>query len=186
MLKFAIAVGSLMIAMDPSSAQVAAPRCVDADCPNPKGQEQSVKEADSARTAVSPACSECPLPQGFDSQEVLKKVRIIDHSKIINTVTVLPAGRRGKATRHLVLHLTEVRHVGVIQHNHTIIEKSIRSMQPSRHNKRYRRAPIKPNTWRSSYGSADIGAADQSGRARGGCARVYIPNGWTGSRMRSC
>ncbi len=51
-------------------------------------------------------------------------MRTIDHSKVINTVTVVPAGRRGKATRHLVIHLTEVRHVGVIQHNHTIIEEN--------------------------------------------------------------
>lgn len=187
MLKFVIAVISLVLVVVSSNAQpnpAPAPGCVDVECRNSKGQ-QSVQEANSARPVPSPACSECPLPKGFDSQEVVKNVRTIDHSKVINTVTVIPAGRRGKVTRHLVIHLTEVRHVGVIQHNHMIIEKTIRSVRPSIHFKRYRRAPNKPVTWRSSFSSAEPGAPEHFGRASG-CTEIYIPNGWKWSKTSSC
>src|SRR6187401_1152659 len=112
MLKFSIAGVLLVLAIGPSRAQTLATQaCV--DCRNSNAEGQSVKEPESTRPITSPACSDCPLPKGFDSQEVVKNVRTVDHSKVVNTVTVVPAGRRGKTTRHLVIHLTEIRHVGV-------------------------------------------------------------------------
>jgi hypothetical protein len=187
MLKFVIASVSLALGVVSSNAQPnspPAPGCVDVQCRNSNGQEQSGQEANSARPVTSPACSECPVPKGFDSQEVVKNVRTVDHSTVINTITVIPGGRRGKAIRHLIIHLTEVRHVGVIQHNHIIVEKTIRVVRPSRHFKRYRRAPNKP-TWRSSFGSAESVAREHFGQGSG-CIDVYIPNGWKWSKTTSC
>lgn len=185
MYKLAVAGISLVLAINPSSAQtVAAPPPVCVDCRNSNAEGQSVKELDNTRPVTSPACADCPLPKGFDSQEVVRNVRTIDHSKVINTVTVVPGGRRGKATRHLVIYLTEIRHVGVIQHNHTIIEKTIRSLRRPRNSKQYRRAPAKRVSWGSSYGSADIQAAARYPKNQ--CSSVYIPRGWTWYRMSQC
>jgi hypothetical protein len=55
-------------------------------------------------------CFDCQPRPHYDDQKVIKKVRNVDHSRVINTVTVVPAGRR----------------VGVIRHNHIIVEKEIR------------------------------------------------------------
>ncbi len=71
-------------------------------------------------------CADCAPKRKYDSQEVKKNVRDIDRSRVINTRTVVPVGRRVKETNHLVIHQNETRETGVIQHNHTIIEKEIR------------------------------------------------------------
>ena len=184
--KFAVAGIWLVLAINPSRAQtVAPPAPVCVDCRNSDAEGQSAKEPVSSRPVTSPACSDCPLPKGFASQEVVRHVRTFDHSKVINTVTVVPGGRRGTATKHLVIHLTEIRHVGVIQQNHTIIEKTTRSVRRPRNSKQYRRAPVKRDSWRSTYGSADIRASAQSD-PKNKCTNVYIPNGWTWSRMSQC
>jgi hypothetical protein len=181
MLKFVVAGVWLVVVIGPSGAQTsAAPACV--DCRNFTAEGQIVKEPESTRPVTSPACADCPLPLGFDSQEVIKKVRTIDHSKVLNTVTVVPAGRRGKTTRHLVIHLTEIHHVGVIQHNHTIIEKTIRTVRRPRNSKQHQRAPLKRFSWKSSYGSAEVDSAEH----RKECSTVYIPNGWMWSRINRC
>ena len=172
--KFVVAGISLVLAISPSSAQtVAAPAPVCVDCRNSNAE------------GTSPACADCPLPRGFDSQEVVRNVRTIDHSKVINTVTVVPGVRRGKSTRHLVIYLTEIRHVGVIQHNHTIIEKTIRSVRRPRNLKQYRRAPVRRVSWVSSYNSADMRAAVHS-NPNNQCTSVYILRGWTWYRMNRC
>jgi hypothetical protein len=71
-------------------------------------------------------CADCAPRRKYDSQEVVKKVRTIDHSRVINTRVVVPAGTRVRETNHLVIHKNETRHVGVIRHNRIIVEKEIR------------------------------------------------------------
>ena len=78
-------------------------------------------------------CSDCQPRAHYDDQEVVKKVRNVDQSRVINTVTVVPAGRRVREINRLVIQNNETRHVGVVQHNHIIVEKEIRYV---------RRAPI--------------------------------------------
>jgi hypothetical protein len=186
MLKFAVAGVCLALATCASSAQtVVAPaqRCL--DCRDQSREGQSVKETENTTPAPSPACSDCPLPKGFDSQEVIKNVRTIDHSKVINTITVVPAGPRGKATRHLIIHLNETRHVGVIQHNHTIIEKTIRNVRRPQRSKKHHRVPVRyESIWRQTgQVLTGRGTASYAGR---GCVTAYIPNGWTWSRISDC
>ncbi len=41
-------------------------------------------------------CSDCQPRRHDDDQKVVKKVRNIDHSRTINTVTVVPAGASGR------------------------------------------------------------------------------------------
>ena len=71
-------------------------------------------------------CPDCQPRRRYDDQEVVKKVRNVDHSRTINTVTVVPAGRRVRETNRLVIQNNETRHVGVVRHNHIIVEKEIR------------------------------------------------------------
>jgi len=71
-------------------------------------------------------CSDCQPRRHYDDQKVIKKVRNVDHSRTINTVTVVPAGRRVREINRLVIQNNETRHVGVVQHNHIIVEKEIR------------------------------------------------------------
>lgn len=76
--------------------------------------------------ALSNECADCPPPRKYDDRKVVKKVRNIDHSRVIDTYSVVPAGRRARETNRLVVHKNETRHVGVVQHNHTIVEKETR------------------------------------------------------------
>jgi hypothetical protein len=71
-------------------------------------------------------CADCAPRRKYDSQEVVKKVRTIDHSRVINTRIVVPYRTRVRETNHLVIHKNETRHVGVIRHNRIIVEKEIR------------------------------------------------------------
>ena len=71
-------------------------------------------------------CANCPPPRKYDSEETVKTSRDIDRSRVINTTTVVPAGRHVKETNRLVIHQNTIRNVGVIRHNHTIIEKEVR------------------------------------------------------------
>ena len=70
-------------------------------------------------------CFDCQPRRHYDDQEVVKKVRNVDRSRVINTVTVLPASRRVRETNRLVIRKNEIRNVGVVQHNHVIVEKEI-------------------------------------------------------------
>jgi hypothetical protein len=70
----------------------------------------------------SSECNKCPLPKNYDSQEVLKQTKDIDHSSVIETQSEVPSTRVSE-TNHLVIHENETRNVGTIEHNHTIIEK---------------------------------------------------------------
>jgi hypothetical protein len=69
-------------------------------------------------------CYKCPPPRNYDSQEVVKQTKDIDHSAVIETQSIVPQ-RRLIETNHLIIHENEVRNIGTIQHNHTIIEKEL-------------------------------------------------------------
>jgi hypothetical protein len=70
-------------------------------------------------------CYKCPQPRpNYDSTEVIKQTRDVDHSRVIETQSVVPS-KRLIETNHLVIHENETRNIGTVQHNHTIIEKEL-------------------------------------------------------------
>jgi hypothetical protein len=69
-------------------------------------------------------CYKCPPPRNYDSQEVVKQTKDIDHSRTIETQSVVPS-KRLIETNSLIIHENETRNVGTVQHNHTIIEKEL-------------------------------------------------------------
>ena len=69
-------------------------------------------------------CYKCPPPRNYDSQEVVKKTSDVDHSRVIETQSVVPS-KRLIETNHLIIHENETRNIGTVQHNHTIIEKEL-------------------------------------------------------------
>ena len=69
-------------------------------------------------------CYKCPPPRNYDSQEVVKQTKDIDHSRVIETQSVVPS-KRLIETNHLIIHENETRNIGTVQHNHTIIEKEL-------------------------------------------------------------
>ena len=125
-LKFAAAGMALLLGL--TAPVAAAPRDddnVDAASSRYDSAEVIRKIGDASRSRTSD-CSDCQPRRHYDDQKVVKKVRNVDHSRTINTVTVVPAGRRVRETNHLVIQNNETRHVGVVQHNHVIVEKEIR------------------------------------------------------------
>ena len=85
----------------------------------------------SAEAQYDRPCKDCPAPRPhYDSQEVKKNTREIDHSRVIETQTVVPAKRRTVTKNHLVIHKNTIRHVGTVRHRHTIVEKEIRYVRP--------------------------------------------------------
>jgi hypothetical protein len=98
-------------------------RSRDDDTTAASGRRTKIPRVNRSRTNN---CSDCQPRRHYDDQEVVKKVRNVDHSRTINTVTVVPAGRRIREINRLVIQNNETRHVGVVQHNHTIVEKEIR------------------------------------------------------------
>ena len=79
------------------------------------------------------ACKNCVAPRPhYDSQEVVRATKDVDQSRVINTQSVVyvPGGKRVRTHNHLVIRKNTIRHVGVIRHNHTIIEKEIRYRRP--------------------------------------------------------
>jgi|SRR3954453_21760739 hypothetical protein len=69
-------------------------------------------------------CYKCPPPRNYDTQEVVKNTRDVDHSRTIETQSVVPS-KRLIETNHLIIKENETRNVGTIEHNHTIIEKEL-------------------------------------------------------------
>ncbi len=69
-------------------------------------------------------CYKCPPPRNYDSQEVVKQTKDVDHTRVIETQSVVPS-KRLIETNHLIIRENETRNVGTIQHNHTIIEKEL-------------------------------------------------------------
>ena len=86
-------------------------------------------------SADAPAreCADCPPPRHYDSTEVVKNSHDVDQSRVINTETVVQVPPRTREINKLIVQENETRNVGVIQHNHRIIEKEIRYV---------RRAPV--------------------------------------------
>jgi len=69
-------------------------------------------------------CYKCPPPRNYDTQEVVKTTKDVDHSRTIETQSVVPS-KRLIETNHLIIRENETRNVGTVQHNHTIIEKEL-------------------------------------------------------------
>ena len=70
-------------------------------------------------------CYKCPKPRpNYDSTEVMKQTKDVDHSRVIETQSVAPS-KRLIETNHLIIHENEVRNTGTIEHNHTVIEKEL-------------------------------------------------------------
>jgi hypothetical protein len=72
-------------------------------------------------------CRDCPAPRAkYDSREVVRSSRDIDHSRVVETQSVVPVRPRVVNKNHLVVHKHQTRHVGVVRHKHTIVEKEVR------------------------------------------------------------
>ena len=70
-------------------------------------------------------CFKCPAPRpNYDSTEVIKQSRDVDHSRVIETQSVVPS-KRLIETNHLIIRENETRNIGTVQHNHTVIEKEL-------------------------------------------------------------
>jgi hypothetical protein len=70
-------------------------------------------------------CYKCPKPRpNYDSTEVIKQTKDVDHSRVIETQSVVPS-KRLIETNHLIIHENETRNTGTVEHNHTIIEKEL-------------------------------------------------------------
>ena len=70
-------------------------------------------------------CYKCPTPRpNYDSTEVIKQTRDVDHSRVLETQSVVPS-KRLIETNHLIIRENETRNTGTVQHNHTIIEKEL-------------------------------------------------------------
>jgi hypothetical protein len=76
------------------------------------------------RGASQSECPNCPPARKYDTQEVIQNTREVDHSRAIETQSMVPS-KRVIETNHLVVHENVTRHVGTVQHNHTIIEKEL-------------------------------------------------------------
>jgi hypothetical protein len=107
------------------------PRTPDAVTPAPATERAPVVQ----RSVETPAreCADCPPPRHYDSTEVVKNSRDVDQSRIINTESVVQIPPRTREINKLVIQENETRNVGLVQHNHRIIEKEIRYV---------RRAPV--------------------------------------------
>jgi hypothetical protein len=70
-------------------------------------------------------CYKCPAPRpNYDSTEVIKQSRDVDHTRVLETQSVVPS-KRLIETNHLIVRENETRNIGTVQHNHTIIEKEL-------------------------------------------------------------
>ena len=100
------------------------PRTPDAVTPAPATERAPVVD----RSVETPAreCADCPPPKRYDSTEVVKTSHDVDQSRVINTESVVQLPPRVKEINKLIVRENETRNVGVIQHNHRIIEKEIR------------------------------------------------------------
>jgi hypothetical protein len=70
--------------------------------------------SDKPASAPPPACADCAPPKRYDSEEVIKKIREIDRSRVINTTERAPApaprrsdeGMRVRSDKTLVVFVT--------------------------------------------------------------------------------
>jgi hypothetical protein len=107
------------------------------DLQNTAPAVESTTDAEHSTDAPSQYCPTCPQPRPhYDKVEVVKSSRDVDQSRVINTQSVVNVPPRTKEINKLIVRENETRNVGVVQHNHTIIEKEIRYVK--------RRAPVYP------------------------------------------
>jgi hypothetical protein len=81
-------------------------------------------------------CKNCVKPRPhYDSQEVVRTTKDVDHSRVINTQSVVyvKGPKPVRTHNHLLIRKNTIRHVGVVRHNHLIIEKEIRYRRPRVH-----------------------------------------------------
>jgi hypothetical protein len=87
--------------------------------------------APAARLAPAPAvappvaCENCAPPRIYDSQEVIKRIREIDHSKVINTTEIVPIIRYAPEPPQPERRLVRVPSVTVVHfvtHQYKVIE----------------------------------------------------------------
>ena len=142
MLRYVVAIVAFVLGAAPSAlAQAQAPydndqiakmqrdaaqrRTPAAEIPAP-ASEQQIEDEQPANTPAQP-CPTCPPPRPhYDNVEVVKTSRDVNQSRVINTQSVVNVPPRVKETNKLIIRENETRNVGVVQHNHTIIEKEIR------------------------------------------------------------
>jgi hypothetical protein len=71
------------------------------------------------------ACENCAPPRIYDSHEVIKKIREVDHSRVINTTTVVPVYRHAPEPQQPERRLVRVPSVTVVHfvtHQYKVIE----------------------------------------------------------------
>ena len=71
------------------------------------------------------ACENCAPPRIYDSHEVIKKIREVDHSRVINTTTVVPVYRYAPEPPQPERRLVRVPSVTVVHfvtHQYKVIE----------------------------------------------------------------
>ncbi len=67
-----------------------------------------------------------PRPH-YDSREVVRTAKDVDHSRVINTQSVVEVpGGKVRSRNHLVIRNNTIRNVGVVRHNHIVVEKEVR------------------------------------------------------------
>lgn len=92
---------------------------------------ESAPDAEPSAGAYPQNCPTCPKERPhYDKVEVVKSSRDVDQSRVINTQSVVHVPPRTKEINKLIVRENETRNVGVVQHNHTIIEKEIRYVKP--------------------------------------------------------
>jgi hypothetical protein len=110
------------------------PRAPDTDVAPPA---ESVAPPQRSTETPSRDCADCPPPKRYDSTEVIKNSRDVDQSRVINTKSEVIVPPRTREINKLIVHENETRNVGVIQHNHQIIEKEIRYVRRQPIQQRY-------------------------------------------------
>jgi hypothetical protein len=124
-------------------------------------------------------CANCPLPRNYDSTEVVKNSRDVDQSRVINTESVVHVPPRTKETNKLIIRENETRNVGVIQHNHRIIEKEVRYVKRAPVYRHYAPAPrVRDQTvFVPVVTQTPCGCPCTCGGSHGGYAQAYVYSG---------
>src|SRR4051812_2361347 len=67
-------------------------------------------------------CYKCPPPRNYDSQEVVKQTKDVDHSRTIETQSVVPS-KRLIETNHLIIRGKQPPNLRPGRHNHPTTPK---------------------------------------------------------------
>jgi hypothetical protein len=77
-----------------------------------------------ALATISTAAFAADQQTKYDSKEVVRSTKTIDHTRTDDSKTVVPSTRVIE-TNHLIVHENETKNVGTVQHNRTIVEKEV-------------------------------------------------------------